>query len=248
MAEFTNKLKQNTKKKGGKYKKESPIEINHKMHLQKLISLVVDLDYSLEEVILEQIKQNILAILEYNHRDSDKVNFLTNIRGDEFNTILGEKMNEKTNQNINKLKDLIKRAFDDSDNNKDEEKLKEKNIEKSLKINKGIIISENANIEASKEIPLKEKENISLKGKEKFNENKIIQIKTDEKQISSSSKKYDEDSDKNINLQTEIKESKVAKKGVRKMMIKSSQPKFEGKRYSKHIKELQEKQGLKEEK
>uniref|UniRef100_A0A915MCQ9 Uncharacterized protein n=1 Tax=Meloidogyne javanica TaxID=6303 RepID=A0A915MCQ9_MELJA len=49
MAEFTNKLKQNTKKKGGKYKKESPIEINHKMHLQKLISLVVDLDYSLEE-------------------------------------------------------------------------------------------------------------------------------------------------------------------------------------------------------
>jgi len=70
MVEFTNKLKQNTKKKGGKYKKETPIAINHKMHLQKLISLVVDLDYSLEEVILEQIKQNILAILEYNHRDS----------------------------------------------------------------------------------------------------------------------------------------------------------------------------------
>nr|CAD2193761.1 unnamed protein product [Meloidogyne enterolobii] len=248
MVEFTNKLKQNTKKKGGKYKKETPIAINHKMHLQKLISLVVDLDYSLEEVILEQIKQNILAILEYNHRDSDKVNYLTNIRGEEFNTILDGKINEKTNQNINKLKDLIKKAFEGSDNDKDKEKLKEENIEKSLKINKGITINENANIEASKEISLKEKGNISLKGKEKLNENKIIQIKPDEKEISSSSKKYDEDFDKNINLQTEIKESKGAKKGVRKMMIRSSQPKFEGKRYSKHIKELQEKQGLKEEK
>nr|CAD2201620.1 unnamed protein product [Meloidogyne enterolobii] len=243
MVEFTNKPKQNTKKKGGKYKKETPIEINHKMHLQKLISLAVNLDYSLEEVILEQIKQNILTILEYNNKDSDKVNYLTNIRGEEFNTILDGKINEKTNQNINKLKDLIK-----SDNDKDKEKLKEENIEKSLKINKGITINENANIEASKEISLKEKGNISLKGKEKLNENKIIQIKPDEKEISSSSKKYDEDFDKNINLQTEIKESKGAKKGVRKMMIRSSQPKFEGKRYSKHIKELQEKQGLKEEK
>ena len=91
--------------------------------------------------------------------------------------------------------------------------MKEENIEKSLKINKGITINENANIEASKEISLKEKGNISLKGKEKLNENKIIQIKPDEKEISSSSKKYDEDFDKNINLQTEIKESKGAKKG-----------------------------------